>query len=137
MSLIDDIKRDSEAGTPGPWVFEPATDKLSDGDKVRGGDGFSVCCNTDFYPTAVLVDDMKRIARVPTLENQVLRDAEIKAAAEELAEAAGLLRERLLSFELTGDGDQMCRDFIEHVEPAEDRMAAALSAYRKATEGEG
>lgn len=71
MSLIDDIKRDREAGTPGPW-------RVVDDTEVYGPEF------PDHHDTKladwVHLSDTRRIARVPDMEAALL-------AAEELAEA--------------------------------------------------
>lgn len=84
MSLIDDIKRDRGAGTPGPWVIGKALDVsdygfehlfINSGEKVvLGGCG---CCGS---PNGHCGADPRRIARVPDMEAALL-------AADRLADA--------------------------------------------------
>lgn len=82
MSLIDDICKDREAGTPGPWVVEEDIIAnqvqgfpliLADTYMVVGTEGMYGDIDTDYA-------NAKRIARVPDMEAALL-------AAEELADA--------------------------------------------------
>lgn len=87
MSMIEDIKRDREAGTPGPW----GNGRTGEEQRLilsRGGKGRYVC-NVQIFQTprhmGLWEEDSReanarRIARVPELEAALL-------AAEELADA--------------------------------------------------
>ena len=116
MSLIDDIKRDREAGTPGPW-------------RVKDCDSMGDRC-THYYQevwndeTDILVTtevtrahndggrvNMRRIARVPDLEAALL-------AADELA---GSAHDAWVSADFHNGEDH-------------DDLYRAIAAYRKATE---
>lgn len=70
MSLINDIKRDREAGTPGPWMADGGDGEIFYND----GDVFPwVCCiNFDNTPNAQALADCERIARVPDMEAALL-----------------------------------------------------------------
>lgn len=124
MSLIDDIKRDREAGTPGPWALETVPTSCGVCHKIgewpsRGQHKFSSACVYEDYPPTTLghasepQSNARRIARVPELEAAVL-------AAEDLAEAVDARRNA---------GSSICYDDAFELE------TAALAAYRKATGG--
>ena len=73
MTIFDDIRRDHEAGTPGPWEvkYQGETHLYMNGD--------SQMCDMTYYPWVPdETADWERIARVPELER-------IALAAEELA----------------------------------------------------
>ena len=83
MSLIDDIRKDREAGTPGPWdvMFREfdGSSLISMGDVKTGP---HMQANMPFYADRPRDrNDARRIARVPELEAALL-------AAEELVSAA-------------------------------------------------
>ncbi len=112
MSLIDDIKRDREAGTPGPWsghnmvhadgqrpmtaeeIGEYVMNSVKMGDPNRflfvsgKHDDGGACdiCHTGNGPRGPA--NTRRIARVPDMEAALL-------AAEELADVVNLWREAL------------------------------------------
>lgn len=84
MSLIDDIKRDREAGTPGPWAIGKALKVSEDGFEylsiVSGEKQVVVGCGCCGSPCGDCKVDPERIARVPDMEAALL-------AADRLAEA--------------------------------------------------
>lgn len=106
MTLIDDIKRDREAGTSGPWEkrsFQSGTVQVvlrewnnSKPDPTRDGSmygyhsaymtmyniGWQDQDDTDREKSA----NASRIARVPEMEARILSDAEALKAADELAD---------------------------------------------------
>ena len=51
-----------------------------------------------------------------------------------LVDAANFLSDRLHEFDLTDDADDMCRNFIGHVEPAHARLCAAIAAWEGKTD---
>lgn len=117
MSLIDDIKRDREAGTPGPWKLETVPTSCGVCHRVgewpsRGAHKTSGACLYEDYPPTTAAgntetySNARRIARVPDLEAALL-------AADELARRVHQQQE----------GWPMRADYI----------ATALAAYRKAT----
>ena len=119
MSLIDDIKRDREAGTQGPWEWDKP-EYWPDWDEREGylggvyhGDGSVILFgdNTTYYPCEgkpPSEHDARRIARVPDMEAALL-------AADALADLVSEL------LETVPDTDW-------------DRAAhSALDAYREAT----
>ena len=93
MNLIEAIKADREAGTPGPWSME--TKRTSCGvchqvgpwpHKWRAGDSMSACIYDD-YPspaegTDAMLSNARRIARVPDMEAALLAAAELAVVAE-------------------------------------------------------
>lgn len=111
MSLIDHIKRDREAGTPGPWVS--AKDDPNDGpeDVIMAGEYYVSSAHyiTDHSKTE---SNARRIARVPDMEAALL-------AAENLANAVSVLSGAAC---LDDDGSS---DW--------ENMRSALDAYRDAT----
>ena len=79
MTIIDDIKRDREAGTPGDWYVEykHGSTRLI---MPKHPDPCQMCDET-YYPwVPENLSDWERIARVPQMEAALL-------AAEELAKA--------------------------------------------------
>lgn len=76
-TIFDDIRRDAEAGTPGPWVISDATP----GRIIGAG---AAVADTNIRFTGLLDGEVgvnaRRIARVPELER-------IALAAERLAKA--------------------------------------------------
>ncbi len=121
MSLIDDIKRDREAGTPGPWHLHDCKDW--DG---RATYHYQEVWTEDCDVIAAEVyrahndggsANMSRIARIPEMEAALL-------AAEELAEA------------VEGEDQMMCQDWNLQNQVVE-RKQAALAAFKKALKQEG
>lgn len=102
MSLIDDIKADREAGTPGPWVVPDQTWRRDltveiDGRCHEGGilipcpgsggamSYTDTVCKMDWSGSELWLANARRIARVPTLEAKVLAaEAMMKHAAQTL-----------------------------------------------------
>lgn len=92
MSMIDDIKRDREAGTPGPWINSKF------GCQVLTGDSWSSICMLkgaagwedgrgayeQDYMWQIQEANARRIARLPDLEAKYIA---LKEAADELADA--------------------------------------------------
>jgi hypothetical protein len=78
--LVEQIKQDREAGTPGPWKTDTEYD-------VTGPMGWMVAdmLVLDGNPSATEAANARRIARVPDMEARILADAEVIKAAEELA----------------------------------------------------
>ena len=119
MSMIDDIKRDAETGTPGPWSTDTSDQGGAGSNAYVGIDNGAQCiARVVCYSPLTLHDrpykeNARRIARVPEMEAALI-------AADELAKAYGLYRER----------------------PAMDnpddwrRMDEALDAYRAVTGGD-
>lgn len=118
-SLIDQIKADLEAGTPGRWSASFGSlirvNAMRDKTKpvVVAGVHKVGCKGGEPYGDAKA--NARRIARLPDLEAAYIRERE---AAEELAAA------------LTDNPDGL-------VGIDTDRVHAALTAYRAAVEGEG
>jgi hypothetical protein len=115
MSLIDDIKRDRDAGTPGPWIQNLGMLTKYDGDTTKpievaglGMAHFSAGSLSFCHQIA----NSRRIARVPDMEAALL-------AAENLANAVSVLSGAAC---LDDDG------------PSDwENMRSALVAYREAT----
>lgn len=122
MSLIDDIKRDSEAGTRGPWFSLPQCGPRVETNfaRVFAADDdlrYIADCrdSLNFHSKTDNETNARRIARVPAMEAALLA-----------AEDAMLWLEASLG----------CPN--HPYDPDQREMAKqALSAYRKATEGEG
>ena len=111
MSLIDDIKRDRENGTPGPWVAKwpvspdhPFIESVCNFAEKPSGDEYYMNVNG-----LCEAQDARRIARVPEMEAALL-------AADELAAKV--------------DAFNAGRLFT--IAP----VLSALAAYRKATEAQ-
>lgn len=114
MTLIDDIKRDREAGTPGDWSYVEA--QSTDGQKWLGcgvvdenGYEFLWLQNSPEYD----IPDARRIARVPRMEAALL-------AAEECERVLTAMANRV-SLYSGGHDDKLVNDAEE-----------ALDAFRKA-----
>lgn len=95
MSLIDDIKRDREAGTPGPWrtgVWQGDDWPEKRWSVYKHPEGAAVCISPRYADHEDLTD-ARRIARVPDMEERILSDAAYITALEaQLAEAKEALR---------------------------------------------
>lgn len=134
MTLIDDIIRDREAGTPGRW----------EGRQVHGGMPADVC---DYgvigldkgMETARVwnVDDARRIARVPDMEAALLAAdkaiQELLTGLDFISDAAG----GYIWYE-SAENDGGC---LKKCNPAQgkedlDRVNTALAAYREAVSHE-
>ena len=115
----EQLKADMEAGTQGDWVFKPHDPySWGDPDEVRAGHR-TICCNTDYYPTPVGVDDQRRIARVPQLER-------IALAAQRLYHATDFMADN--------DPDDVVADGgITAIMVGLKEIRKALAAYREAT----
>lgn len=108
MSLIDDIRKDREAGTPGPWDRQ-GDHKYNTDFGVFSKNGRAVCSSggySDGKETTYEENkaNARRIARVPDMEAALL-------AADELADAIAMSKPW-------------------------DEIDACLTAYRKATGSE-
>ena len=109
MTMIEQIKRDREAGTPGPWMARwpvgpehPFMDAACNhAQKPSGGDYYMSVSGICEAP------DARRIVRAPDMEAALL-------AADELARMAA-------------------RMLVDHYD---NRVDDALAAYRKATKGD-
>lgn len=94
MSLVDDIKRDVEAGTPGPWEISDERGVMGSRliyseDKYGIGEVWDISGSSENEPNA------RRTARVPEMEARILADAERLKAADELIEVILDLQEAL------------------------------------------
>lgn len=150
MTLIDDIRRDREAGTPGPWEkrsFQSGTVQVvlrewnnSKPDPTRDGSmygyhsaymtmyniGWQDESDTDREKSA----NASRIARVPEMEARILADTEALKAADGLvaaAEALGAMPEGYCFCSEHRIGD----DGKTH-EPECADLRAAIATYTKA-----
>lgn len=116
MSMIEDIKRDREAGTPGPWTA-PSKPVFGDycGSYVpHDWDGMGRLAV--FHVTAGpehAAPNTRRIARVPDIEAALI-------AADDLANA------------LDQERNMVCQDMGMQADCAA-RVDATLAAYRAAT----
>ena len=136
MSDLDQMKRDMEAGTPGPWEAESA-----------GRDGYWVSCPTAPYVVAGTEDECgrygsinnetnaRRIARVPDMEATILAQAatiealkDAHAEQERYLHEAEALRARLAKADELADQVQV---FYEYSGVSVD-VSEALAAYRAA-----
>lgn len=148
MTLIEQIKRDREAGTPGPWAAkrkpnfnngyiyvsvqpvnpDPATMRHM---AMVGGD-FHICkMNHTPVPekAAKHHTEARRIARVPDMESALLAAEELAAMLENCLEVLTKEDGRLCC-----NGSECgCYGATKHQE-AEHYAKEALAAYRKATE---
>lgn len=130
MSMIDDIKRDREAGTPGPWLHGG----------FSGVHAYGICDTMDCsvlgrIATAEITDrtdrdgrhwstsgnsetNARRIARLPDLEAKYIA---LKEAADELAES------------MSHERNMVCQDIGMQLD-ASSRVDAALARYREASQ---
>ena len=131
-TLIDDIRKDAEAGTPGPWRIgshDPKRGIWVGGSNEGGGSGLPYLW---FGHTINFPDDYEanaaRIARVPEMEAALI-------AADALAEAL----EAAYSF-IFDEYYEPNRDDGEclpnHARDTVDKITSAIAAYRKATGGD-
>lgn len=111
-NLLDQIKADREAGTPGPWAWEGGEMVCADG-KVIDHVSYEGMWFAR-YDEAEDAANARRIARVPDMEAALL-------AAGELADAAGVMMDQ-------------CDDGDGYTEAAAIRAANAIAAFRKAIE---
>lgn len=150
MSLIDDIKRDREAGTPGPWRIVPydAGDVSwwSQTPMIDGPEEYDCAVvhwagfEQQFWQSAhgdrrAIEANARRIARVPQLEAMTLAG---EAMAEAATHAAASLVAAISLLERGGckaaPSDKMFRQMLKDYKNAVDAYRAALAAWRKATE---
>lgn len=89
MSLIEDIRNDCEAGTPGPWHVGKDAEEGKGFGWFIGGGGY--CRAQVVGPIIHTQANARRIARVPDMEARILSDAVKLKAAEELADAIAAL----------------------------------------------
>lgn len=108
MTLIEQIKKDVEVGTPGDWELEKPNGTWGRIPGTEHGYIF-MSCIIDGYPNADEAN-ARRIARVPQMETALLAAEELAGAVESWENAA-----------------------VDHME-FQDKLFAALSAYRSATE---
>jgi hypothetical protein len=80
--MIDDIKKDREAGTPGPWDAA----QIDIGSYcVFGPAGTALCIEVDSYTLKECGANTRRIARVPEMEERIIADADrIKEFGKEI-----------------------------------------------------
>lgn len=85
-TLIEEIKRNRAAGTPGPWTWGTESGDWPDHSLV-GGDGDPILAwDMDLGFRFEKAEDARRIAAVPDMESRILADAEVIKSAEELAQ---------------------------------------------------
>lgn len=105
MTLIDEIKRDREFGSPGDWTLEILTSSDPNGDEwetdveVLSASGTHIHSHDLGYSDetdARIKADTRRIARVPDMEAALM-------AADELAGAARHYRDFVLEHNGTGE----------------------------------
>ena len=107
MSMIEDIKRDREAGTPGPW----RTSKVNPS-RVFGPDSQPVMDRDPTFSQEVKFEaNARRIARIPDLEAALLAADELARAVDGLHDSTGLsslaLTEALAAYRrATGEGEK-------------------------------
>ena len=96
--LIEQIKADRKAGTPGPWEFrDPMLHDdnhpneiigPSEGARRYGEKGVRSLCEFDedeiYEGDPLAVANARRVARVPDMENRILTDAKVIEAAKDL-----------------------------------------------------
>lgn len=114
--LIEQIKRDREAGTPGPWAAKKSAFEVFNVD--HGEMKYEIAA--DFTLIAALYSsdidpDARRIARVPAMEEALL-------AAEKLADGFELLIQDLMNDE-EADADNLADALCNLVD-----LRAALEA---------
>lgn len=119
MNLIEQIKADREAGTPGPWR------RGQDGNpRVYGPDGSGIHSGLLMSEAGDVFKgpaNARRIARVPDIEAALLDAEPALLAAEELAKSADAAFNAIEFMEGLGNS----RVSVD--------LRAALAAYRKAT----
>ena len=119
MNMIEQIKVDREAGTPGPWVKDSGECM-----KVKDASGsIAMLMQTHLRGRRTaeeVVSNAARIARVPDMEAALI-------AADELADAADAIV--ALEDNTSPFGGELQADRIER---AHDRFTASIAAYRAA-----
>ena len=124
MSIFDEIERDAETGTPGPWQVDGTrhTGDLKMGPNARlhfvGPDDDGVAAVFFDMKTGVGFTDARRIARVPDLER-------IALAVNELAEVAYLALSLIDQDNLEAKAGWDALDIA---------ATTALTAFREATQ---
>lgn len=133
--LIDQIKADREAGTPGPWGVVTVTTSCGVCHKVgewpsRGAHKTSSACLYEDYPPTTLErpseihTNARRIARVPDMEDALIAQAALIA---ELVEALQEVRD-LIAGDLVGSAwKRACREKIAKANAA---LARAKEAQK-------
>lgn len=113
MSWIDAMKRDREAGTPGPWSYDEVEGEIfhDDSDVMP----WVACVNASETGDSQFTADTRRIARVPDMEAAVLAAVELINAVEQ-------------------ERNMVCQDYGKQAECAS-RVDAAIAAFRLATGG--
>lgn len=87
MSLIEDIKRDHEAGTRGPWFAERDAYEDHGFGWFISGDGY---CRADIVGPIIHTEaNAHRIARVPEMEAALMAADELAAEMDRLMPVIG------------------------------------------------
>lgn len=114
----DEIRAMLAGATPGPW-------RIAGEKTIRTDSRWIAKANWDNGKA-----NAPLLAAAPDLAALALSrgDAQAKAEAENarLRDAASFLLDRLHEYDLTDDADEMCDQFMGHVEPAMARLSAAL-----------
>jgi hypothetical protein len=148
MSMIDDIKRDREAGTPGPWRIHVLTSVDPNGDEwetdveVETSSGKYIHGHDLGYGCGVdneVRTNARRIARLPDLEAKYIA---LKEAADGLAEAVKAATDYAsdasnghLWFVTKKDGrDALVRLSVEEGQQDLNTFRSALARYREASQ---
>lgn len=126
MSLIDDIRRDREAGTPGPWALQKAEVSETPFDWWIHCDGFGALGyrtgnksrHNGVTSWGHRIEDARRIARVPDMEAALL-------AAEELAASISLFSDFVREHQEAGEVVPPDTASLRH-------LHSALTAFQKA-----
>ena len=93
---IEQMQKDIEAGTPGPWGYAPTeTADVSHLIRDQGGQGIAKITDSFGLPVE---ENARRIARVPQLEAEVMRLRRVIFEAQQLGEA-GMLDEMLATID--------------------------------------
>ena len=125
MTLIEQIKRDREAGTPGPWQrAKSLRNHRLDDFNVDGPDRRGICSTGGYADGKEGTHDenkanARRIARVPDLEAALLAADELATAASWLADSSQL---------------EIGHDYDDGKDPLS-VINNALAAYRAAVSG--
>ena len=126
MSLLDDIRKDRDAGTQGPWRvrYEGGCTHL---DMLSHPDMQSQMCDETYYPWVPdNLTDWDRIARVPQMEAALLAADELNDAVMNLAAWQQYDSSSAAFRSATPPTPDGCTD------DAKGRLEAALTAYRNA-----
>lgn len=111
--LIETIKADREAGTPGPWDTDEGGEVHHFGRTV-----FAWPLWSDQSDLERVQADMRRGKSVPDYEARILADAEVIKAAVGLADAA--------------DDQLVYMDMCDDIGDLEENLRAALTNFRQA-----